>query len=224
MPLKRGYPAAVQPTPYEREPGYALRYRDHRFASGHGPRTDRRERATIRRLLATTAPSSGPWLDVPSGTGRMTAELPGPTVQVDRNVAMLLAVGAPPVDAPRPPRWAASCACASALPFADASFAGVLCCRLLQHLPQPEERIAVLAELRRVSRGPVIISFFDAHSLLHLRRVLRRAIGKPRSGRSAIARRRFAAEAAAAGLRPVRLLSLGRFVAEQTFALCLPIR
>lgn len=207
----------MEPTPYRREPGYAQRYRDRRFLTAHGPGTDRRERAAVRALLATAGPAlvTGRWLDVPAGAGRLSDELPGPVVRVDRDAAMLAAAGA---DHPR------ACACATALPFADRTFAGVLCCRLLQHLPTPAERIAVLRELSRCSRGPVLVSFFDARSLLHLRRVLRRTLGKPRSGRSAIPRAAFVREARAAGLQPVRLWSLRRFVAEQTFALCLPQR
>ena len=206
---------AVEPTPYRREPGYALRYRDRRFATGHGPRTDARERQALRRLLALAAAPPGAWLDVPCGAGRLSTELPGGTVQVDRDPAMLAAIEQPGHRA---------CACASALPFADGSFAGALCCRLLQHLRKPQQRIAVLGELKRVSRGAVVVSFFDALSLVHLRRVLRRALGKTRSGRGAITRARFRSEAAAAGLEPVRFVALRRLLAEQTFVLLRPLR
>jgi hypothetical protein len=201
----------VEPTPYRREPGYALRYRDQRFRTGHGARTDRRERAALQRLLASLPAPSGPWLDVPSGAGRLTSLLPGGAVQVDRDPAML---AASPVPGPR------ACASAAALPFADGAFAGAFCCRLLQHLPTPAERIAVLRELARVSRGPVVVSFFDAASLLAVRRLLRRAWGKPRSGRGATSRAAFRREALAAGLVPVRAVALLRFLSEQTLVLC----
>jgi ubiquinone/menaquinone biosynthesis C-methylase UbiE len=201
----------VEPTPYRREPGYAERYRDRRFSTGHGERTDRRERAALRALLASVPAPAGPWLDVPAGAGRLCSLLPGPVVQVDRDAAMLALTAAPG------PRVRG---CASALPFADGAFAGVLCCRLLQHLPRPEERIAVLRELARVSRGPVVVSFFDAWSLLHLRRRLRRWLGKPRSGRGATSRSTFRREALAAGLVPVRAVALLRLVSEQTLVLC----
>ena len=115
-----------------------------------------------------------------------------------------------------------ACACATALPFRDDTFAGTLCCRLLQHLPAAAERVAVLRELCRVSRGPVLVTFFDRRSLQSLRRAVRRALGKARSGRSSITRAEFQREARAAGLRVVRFVALRRFLAEQTFALCLP--
>lgn len=198
-------------TPYVREVGYAERYRDRRFGSAHGPRTDQRERKAIRALLSMVPVSSGPWLDAPAGAGRLSAELPGPVIQLDRDRAMLVAAGA------AHPRV---CATASALPFADGAFAGALCCRLLQHIASSQERRAILSELARVTRGPVVLSFFDAASLLHLRRVLRRALGKTRSGRCAVRRATLLQDVQAAGLVPLRFHALGRFVAEQTFLLC----
>lgn len=198
-------------TPYDREDGYALRYRDQRFRSGSGPRTDARERKALRRLLARASVGSGPWLDAPSGAGRMSAELPGPVVQVDRDPAMVAAVlGAGP----------RVCASVHALPFADDSFAGALCHRLLQHIPTADERITILRELCRVSRGPIVVSFFDACSLQHLRRRVRRRLGKRRSGRSAVSRRAFGRELSAAGLQLVAITALRRFVSDQTLVLC----
>lgn len=201
----------MRETPYEREGGYAQRYRDRRFRQGSGAATDHRERRALRALLAQHAWPHGPWLDAPAGAGRLSAELPGPTVQVDRDPAMLRAAG---------PEKARACASVHELPFADRTFAGVLCHRLLQHIPTAVERIHILRELNRVSRGAIVVSFFDARSLQHARRTLRRWLGKRRSGRSAVARSAFLAECRAAGLRPVAVAPLWRFVAEQTLVLC----
>lgn len=203
----------VDPTPYVREQGYAERYRDRRFQTGSGPGTDARERRALRKLLAASGASGGLWLDCPSGAGRMSEELPGEVVQADRDFDMVHAIheGTRRVTA-----------CATALPFADGAFTGALCCRLLQHLPKPEERIATLSELRRVTRGPVVVTFFDSTSLQSLRRAIRRAMGKKRSGRSAISRATFREEALAAGFRSLRFVPLLRFVGEQTFVLLLP--
>lgn len=198
-------------TPYLREPGYAERYRDRRFQTGSGAGTDRRERLVLRRLLAQAAAPDGPWLDAPSGAGRMTDELPAVAVQADRDPAMVAAC---------PGSRARVAASVHALPFADGVFAGVLCHRLLQHIPTSVERIDILRELRRVSRGVLIASFFDAHSLPHWRRQLRRRLGKNRSGRSAVARSRFCAELQAAGWRLVAMHALRRFWSEQTLVLC----
>lgn len=198
-------------TPYTREPGYATRYRDRRFRSGSGEHTDRRERAALRELLALAAAPAGPWLDAPAGAGRLSDELPGPAVQLDRDPDMLRAAGR---------ARARVCASVHALPFADGAFAGVLCHRLLQHIPTPAERIDILRELGRVCRGAIVVSFFDACSLQHLRRLARRWTGKKRSGRGAVRRGAFLAECRAAGLQPVAVRSLRRFVAEQSLVLC----
>lgn len=199
-------------SPYLREPGYALRYRDQRFASGSGAGTDRRERQALRALLRRCPPVVGRWLDAPSGAGRLSDELPGPVVQVDRDPAMVRAC-----------RGNQSRACASVLrlPFAAGAFAGGLCHRLLQHIATPTERIAILAELRRVVHGPLLVSFFDCCSLQHLRRWLRARFGR-RSGRHAWSRRTMRTELAAAGWQVVAMRALARGIGEQTLVLCRP--
>lgn len=209
--LRFRHTGSVDETPYVREAGYASRYRDTRFHVGHGPRTDARERAGVVRMLGLAGESRGPWLDVPSGAGRLSELLPLPVVQLDRDPAMLVAAG---------PRHARACASASSLPFADGSFHGALCMRLLQHIPAPQERIRILSELARVTTGPVIVSFFDSFSLQAARRGLRRLTGKKRSGRSAVSRRQFRAELQAAGLQPIAWHATLRFLGEQTLVLC----
>jgi hypothetical protein len=210
----RGILRRVTETPYAREPGYAERYRDRRFRTGSGVTTDRRERAALRALLARAPYGPGPWLDAPCGAGRLTDELPGAATQIDRDPAMLAACG------PGRPR---ACASVHALPFGDGAFAGALCHRLLQHIPTPVERIDILRELARVTRGPIVVSFFDACSLQHLRRLVRRGTGKKRSGRCAVRRGAFLDELRQAGLRPLAVHALRRFVAEQTLVLCIPL-
>ncbi|MFK7742958.1 MAG: class I SAM-dependent methyltransferase [Planctomycetota bacterium] len=202
---------------YEREPGYALRYRDRRFQTHSGAGTDRRERRALRALLAavprddTAAAPNRPWLDVPSGAGRLTEELPGPAVRVDRDPEMVRAADS------RSPR---ACASVHALPFAASSFEGVLCMRLLQHIGSAEERTTILRELGRVSERWLIVSFFDALSLQHLRRRLRRVRRKRPSGRFAVRRSAFAAELREAGWQVLHFRPLRRFVGEQTLLLC----
>ena len=203
---------SAPPTPYVRPEGYAEHYRDRRFAIGSGPRTHRREARAIRALLATAAPGASPtsdvrpWLDAPSGTGRLSDLLPGPVVQVDRHAPMLAAC---PGDAPR------IAASVHELPFADAAFAGVLCHRLFHHLPTPDERVAVLRELARVTDGPILLSFFHAGSVQHLRRTVRRRFGKTRSGRVAVSLRQMLRDADAAGLRLAAARPLLPLISEQ---------
>jgi len=199
---------------YDREPGYALRYRDRRWVTGSGADTDRGERRALRSLLQVADFGPGPWLDAPSGAGRLSDELPGPVVQLDRDPERVRAAGE---------GRARACGSVHALPFGDRAFAGVACMRLLQHIATPVERIDILGELGRVSRGPVLVSFFDAGSLQHLRRRMRGLRGKRRSGRSAVTRRAFFDELRAAGLEPLDARALRRFVGEQTLVLAQPV-
>ena len=209
--VPRHYPPRVQESRYDREPGYAERYRDRRFQTGTGSRTDARERKAIVSLLRNTPVPEGPWLDVPCGAGRLSLEVPGPAVLVDRDPNMVAAAR---------DHGLRACASVHALPFGDDAFAGALCMRLLQHIATPVERINILRELARVSRGPIVVSFFDSCSLQHLRRRLRPLLGKRRSGRFAVSRHSFGEELAASGLRVEAMRALARFVGEQTLVLC----
>lgn len=203
-------------TPYVREPGYAERYRDRRFTTGSGRGTHRREVRAMRAILrvALRPPSRpGPWLDAPAGAGRMSEQLPEPVFRIDRSAEMLRAA---------PGAGRAACASVHALPFADGTFAGALCHRLLHHLPTSAERVAVLAELRRVTDGPIVVSFFHAVSVQNARRSLARHLGKRRSGRCAITLRRFQRDLWDAGLRIRRVVPLLPLWSEQWLVLAEP--
>lgn len=212
--------ATHQETEYRREPGYAERYRDRRFASGSGGSTHQREARALGDLLAHGAPGddatgrrAGPWLDAPCGAGRLSSLLPGPAILVDRDLSM---VRAAPADRRR------VCASIHQLPFADQTFCGALCMRLLHHIPSSEERRRILSELRRVTDGPVVVSFFHSFSLQNLRRVISRTLGRRQSGRCAVSWRVFRADLEAAGFTPARTRPLSRFVSEQWLVLLTP--
>ena len=66
------------------------------------------------------------------------------------------------------------------IPLQDRSVDGVVCCRLCHHLPTVAERERLVAELLRVARRFVVMTFFDYHSLKNtLRRARRPLDGKP---------------------------------------------
>lgn len=205
----------MQESPYDREPGYAEHYRDHRFQTGSGSGTDARERAAIANLLQKVgklpiARDSGLWLDAPCGAGRLSGELPNDAILLDRDPKMIAAADH---------TESRLCASLHALPFENETFAGALCMRLLQHIATPAERIAILRELARVTSGPIILSFFDSCSLQHLRRKLRPILGRRRSGRVAVSRPRFRQELHEAGLKLLAMCPLQRFIGEQTIVL-----
>jgi hypothetical protein len=64
--------------------------------------------------------------------------------------------------------------------YPDGYFDAVVCNRLFHHFRESETRIRALSELRRVSRGPVVVSFFNAFALgavrFQLRHALRRTV------------------------------------------------
>lgn len=132
------------------------------------------ERAAVQRMLALL-PARGSILDCPSGTGRV-AELMlkrGLTVKaVDisahmiercRRNMMTLCPG-------ETGRVSFGIEDITRLSFADKSFDGAICNRLLHHYQESETRILALSELARVSRGPVIVSFTNLGSVSIARR------------------------------------------------------
>ena len=205
-----GSPNLPEETPYRRPAGYPQRYRDLRFQSGSGPRTHRREVRAIAQLLGSIETLVGPWLDLACGAGRLSAMLPQPVLQVDRDYDMLQACQ---------DGFDRVCARALALPFDDKIFKGALCMRLMQHIPGPEERRAILSELARVTDGPILVSFFNSFSLQHGRRLISKTLGRPRSGRGAISLKQFAQDLCSAGLQEVAALSLCPLISEQRIVL-----
>lgn len=156
-------------------------------------------------------------LDAPCGTGRLTdtlAPLTWQLVSVDVSRAMLTAAveafgGAARVEAS-----------VFALPFGAGTFDVAVACRLLHHFPAAVDRRAVLAELARVARRFVVVSYWDATSWHAWRR---RAPGPFRrrghDTRVAITARELDADLADAGLTRIARAHSLRFVSPQTFVL-----
>ena len=179
----------------------------------------RREREALAELLARTGLGRGARvLDCPAGAGRLADLLAArglSVVAADQSVAMLgHAAGA--LSGAGLPRLLAA-ADALALPFRDGGFDLVLCHRLIHHLGTEPERRALLRSLAAATRRWVILSWFDAATLQHLRRAIRRPF-RP-SGRHAVTRATLARDAAYAGLRAVASLAPRPWVSEITFAL-----
>jgi ubiquinone/menaquinone biosynthesis C-methylase UbiE len=118
-----------------------------------------RERSLARRALATLR-STDALLDVACGTGRfwpVVDECATSIVALDNSASMLAEASAHA--APNPARRAV-CGTAFRLPFRDRSFDGVLCMRFLHHLAHRDERIAALADMRRVVRHGAVVSLW----------------------------------------------------------------
>ncbi len=150
-------------------------------------------------------------LDAPCGTGRLFATLAGHgrTVGLDVSSSMLAQARHAPA------RAELLLGDVRRLPFRDASFDAVVCCRLLHHLAEPAALALVLGELVRVSRALVIASFWDAGSLPAWRRTLFPSARVP--GRCTRSRAELAQAFARAGAEVVGWKHSLRFVSRQAF-------
>jgi SAM-dependent methyltransferase len=159
----------------------------------------RREAALVGRLLDRAGGRGGEVLDAPCGAGRLVPTLLSRAervVGVDLSPAMVAAATEALAGEVASGRVALSVGSAEALPFQRGAFRAAVCWRLLHHLAAPEERRRVLAELARVARDAVVVSFADAGTL-RARAARRR--GRP-SRRAPIAVETLAQDARAAGL------------------------
>ena len=102
--------------------------------------------------------------------------------------------------------------------FPDDYFDAVVCNRLFHHFCEADTRRAALSELSRISRGPVIVFFFNRLALDTIRlAALRLVFGRFRRGRIPISVSRFAAEGASAGLRLEKVLFTRRGISPQCY-------
>ncbi len=202
-----------------------------RYPAVYGTRgRHRREREAILRAMAAVAPPASV-LDLPCGTGRATRLLTALgycVTAADASPRMVqMARASWPTDGQgRPDRAQVQYAVCNAMAtgFASRHFDAVLCNRLLHHFREPQARQAVLRELGRVCRGPVVVSFFNVLALDALKTWLQRKLGRhERNGR--LARRgtwlkAFRDDVKAAGLRVDRTIPVRRFVSQQWYAVC----
>ncbi len=193
-----------------------------KYASAlEGTATHRREERCVRKALAGLR-AGARLLDVPSGTSRLLPllrEMRFQVVEADSSPHMIeqgrhyaqrrgLCNGT---------EFRVEDALATR--FADDTFDAVLCNRLFHHFREAEVRRRCLRELRRICRGPLIVSFFcnfsfDAVSF-HLRHWLRR---KAATDRIPIPLRTFVGDAAAARLKVTRMMMVRPGLSRQWYA------
>jgi len=149
-------------------------------------------------------------LDLPCGTGRLTRLL------LDQGFRVTAAdVSEPMLDIARKNIAQHGPASETAVPhvdfelrdvmqtgYADGRFDAIVCNRLFHHFTESGTRLQALKELRRISQGPVIISFFNSFALDAAYRKLRDKLrGRTRHDRIPIPYTTFHAELLAAGFR-----------------------
>ena len=184
-----------------------------------GSAKDLREKACIREALRDV-PAGARVLDLPCGTGRITTFLLAEGFRVhaaDWSEHMLEqareAVGDAAGD-----RVAFTRQDVMATTFGDGELDAVVCNRLLHHFTDAETRRRALRELARISRGPVVASFFCTFALSALKfRVVNALKGVVPSDRVPIPMRALRADAEAAGLRVESVLPVRWGVSPQTY-------
>jgi SAM-dependent methyltransferase len=107
--------------------------------------------------------------------------------------------------------------------FEDGQFDGVVCHRIFQYFSEPGERLLALRELRRISSGPVIVSFLCNWSIDALWRSIRSALGLARLRKCPpISPLTFAKEIRSAGFRIKCWIAMRPFLSRRWYVVLEP--
>jgi len=131
---------------------------------------DQRERTAVVRLARGRFGPGAELLEIACGTGRITEALAedGFNVTATDLSEDMIALARSKL-APWSGRVQLKVADAFALPFPDNSFDGVVSCRLFGHLDE-HQKVVVLGELMRVSRGGVVLGFPKRNAMITAKR------------------------------------------------------
>jgi hypothetical protein len=107
--------------------------------------------------------------------------------------------------------------------YADKYFDATICNRLFHHFTESATRVSALRELRRITRGPIVVSFFNADTIdARFKRLINAIRGKTLKGRIPIPMSTFVADVTAAGLRLDATFPTRGPVSPQTYVRLLP--
>lgn len=187
-----------------------------------GTSTHRREIRCIRKGLASVS-SGAKVLDLPCGTGRLLPlllEMGYVVTEADSSGHMIEQARAfARREKLKVERVRFLVADALKTPFADGEFDAVVCNRLFHHFSEPETRRAGFTELRRICKGPIVVSFFCnlAYDSLvfHVRNAMAR---KKADDRIPISRGVLAEDARQAGLAVRRFMPSRPGISRQWYA------
>jgi SAM-dependent methyltransferase len=224
--------SASKPHPVHGASGASADATTQRFSTSHaadkyagalgGTATHRREMRCILSALRDV-PAGARVLDLPCGTGRLVPELTQrgfmvTAADVSEHMvtharAFLERQGLHLAD----DRLLVASVFDTGLP--DNAFDATVCNRLLHHFYEPATRRNALAELRRITCGPIVASFFTIRSFdgvkFHLRDRLR---SRRATDRVPISPRVLEADARAAGLKVERWLATRPWISRQCYA------
>jgi uncharacterized protein YbaR (Trm112 family)/ubiquinone/menaquinone biosynthesis C-methylase UbiE len=173
--------AASVETSMKSTPSYEQRYVDFEKAKNYNLKYDRkllkrfstiREYQILKRLLSGQQ-RCATMLEIPCGGGRLSPQLIDATdllIQADIGMGQILyAMTQETFNIPQIYMTAS----AFSIPLRDSSVDASVCVRLSHHLATAKQRESLLAELLRVSRRYVIMTFFDDNSIKNKLRRLR---------------------------------------------------
>jgi ubiquinone/menaquinone biosynthesis C-methylase UbiE len=172
---------------------------------------DRMERL-FAQSLADRLDTGSTILDIPSGNGRFTSILSsgGDVINMDYDANMLLALKAKDAEPGLHVQGDIT-----AIPMPTDSIDLAFCMRLFHHVGERSMRLQSLAELARVSRRYVAVSFYKKESWRYIKKRIR---GKKVAGHP-VRYREFIADAAQHNLRPIETIPRGFSVSPQTLVL-----
>jgi len=190
----------------------------------------RRERRCILKALRRLAPESS-ILDLPCGTGRLTPLLVGAGLRVtgaDSSPSMVsLAeehwrqIGSRFREENRNVQFDVHDVMNTG--YEEGQFDAVICNRLFHHFSEAETRVKALKELNRISRGPVIVSFFNSFALDALKFRFKHALrGTVPNDRVPIPLRMFAEDLRQAGLDVVSTYAVLRGISPLCYVVAEP--
>ena len=182
--------------------------------------THRRELRCIKSLMAGV-PAGARVLDLPCGAGRLLPFLVGSGYRVfeaDSSAHMIDRARELALD--RAPAATIEFGVEDVLntSFGDDSFDAVICNRLFHHFFESSVRVAALRELRRISRGPIVMSFFCSQSVSSAAFLLRNRLRRePATDRVPISFNTISADIAAAGLKVESKLTTKPLLGKQWY-------
>ncbi len=188
-------------------------YDQQRFKSLKGKWLDAREKRIIGGLLEFL-PEGSQILDLASGTGRIAEFLLSSGYKVcgaDISSQMLK------VAKERLSNFGESIelhqADAERLPFEEKQFDSATCIRLFGHIP-PENRIKILKEIKRVTRGPFVVAYYLSEQVANLKRKIRKTLTGDKSPWFPVSRKNLKEEINSANLRIVEEKQVLKYLSE----------
>jgi SAM-dependent methyltransferase len=238
--LNTVFPEIKQPSPNRLAPSEsvqrAINHYQHkqaakRFASTVvGTATDRREKkCVVKALTLANVPAGASVLDCPCGAGRLLpllkkwgykvtgADVSASMVEEARRYA------GPQGENCLEDKDELVVADVFNTGFDDKRFDMVVCHRVFQYFSEPQERRLALTELRRISSGPIIVSFLCNWSVDAIGYKIRRAlrITRQRSCKP-ISATTFARDIRASGLEVERWIAMRPFISKRWYAVLRP--